>query len=75
MAELDDLIRRVLSLGVDERARLAERLIESLDELSEAEAAEVWATEAERRLHAYRAGEVQAIPAEQVMNDAEDMLR
>ncbi|MFH1177199.1 MAG: addiction module protein, partial [Acidobacteriota bacterium] len=58
-----------------ERARLAERLIESLDELSEDEAAEVWASEAERRLHAYRAGEVQAIAAEQVLREAEDLLR
>lgn len=75
MAEVDDLTRRVLSLGVKERARLAERLIESLDELSEDEAAEVWASEAERRLRAYHAGEIQAIAAEQVLKEAEDLLR
>ena len=75
MAELDDLTRQALGLGVHERARLAERLIESLDQLSEAEAEEVWATEAERRLRAYRSGELHAIPADQVMNDAENLLR
>ena len=75
MAELDEFTRQALGLGVHERARLAERLIESLDELSEEEAAEVWATEADRRLRAYRSGEVQGVPAEQVMRDAENLLR
>jgi hypothetical protein len=38
--------KELLGLGVDTRARLATRLLSSLDELSEAENEQLWAQEA-----------------------------
>jgi putative addiction module component (TIGR02574 family) len=57
-----------LSLPRSERARLAERLIASLDEDSEVEQA--WAAEIRRRLDSIDRGEVEMIPAEQVLAEA-----
>ena len=53
-----------LKLPRDERARLAEVLIASLDELDEVEAA--WADEAERRYEELRSGKVKGVPADEV---------
>ena len=48
--KLAELENEVLKLDPPSRARLAERLLRSLDdELSEAEVAELWLVEAERR--------------------------
>ena len=65
---LYELEAAVLSLPKDERARLAERLIASLDEDPEIEAA--WAAEIRRRLDAIDRGEVDMIPAEDVLAEA-----
>ena len=54
-----------LRLPVHERARLAEELIDSLDEDSEIEAA--WAEEIERRMSEVRDGTVEFVDADQVM--------
>ena len=51
------------------RARLAEVLLRSLDELSEMEIEALWLAEAERRERAWDAGEVKGIPAEEVMRE------
>jgi putative addiction module component (TIGR02574 family) len=61
-----------LSLPRSERARLAERLIASLDEDSEVEQA--WAAEIRRRLDSIDRGEVEMIPAEQVLAEARRRL-
>lgn len=58
----------VLSLPLAERARLAERLLASLDEPTEIE--EAWAAEVKQRLEALDRGEIELIPAEQVMEEA-----
>ena len=75
MADLDEVLKSALSLTIEERATLAERLLLSLDELSEDEAARLWAGEAERRLHEYRAGRAAAAPAEEVFKKAHKLLR
>ena len=62
-----------LQLPRAERARLAERLIASLDEDSEIERA--WAEEIERRVAELRSGKVKPIPGEQVFDELEDLLR
>ena len=41
--------KEALELGAPDRARLASALLQSLDELSGEETAELWAKEAERR--------------------------
>lgn len=62
-----------LQLSRAERARLAERLIASLDEDSEIERA--WAEEIERRVAELRSGKVKPIPGDQVFDELEDLLR
>jgi putative addiction module component (TIGR02574 family) len=63
----------VLKLPSHERARLAELLISSLDE--EDEIAAAWADEAERRYQELRSGEIEAIPAEEVLARVRSNLR
>ncbi len=47
--DVETLEAEVLKLDTQSRARLAQRLLASLDELSEEEAAQIWAAEAQRR--------------------------
>jgi hypothetical protein len=51
------------------RARLAERLLGSLDDLTEAEIEELWLDEAERQEREWDAGKVEGIPADQVLRE------
>lgn len=67
--KLTELESEVLKLDPPSRARLAEVLLRSLDELSEEEIEASWLDEAERRERAWGAGEVEGIPAEQVMRE------
>jgi len=75
MAGLEEVLRKALALDIQDRARLAERLLASLDELSEDEAERLWAEEAERRLKEYRAGRAKAVSAEEVHRRAQRLLR
>jgi putative addiction module component (TIGR02574 family) len=73
-----DLETAVLELPPRERARLAHRLIESLDNEAAESSTEVeraWATEIERRVTAYRAGEIETIPASDVFEEARSLLK
>jgi len=60
MENLDELTRQVLDLPLDQRSELAEKLLESLDELAPEELEQVWAAEAERRYEAFKDGKVEA---------------
>jgi len=62
---IEQLETALLKLPLDERARLAERLILSLEE-DESESEQAWYDEAERRLRELQAGTVREIPAEEV---------
>ncbi len=64
-----------LSLPPDERAALAEKLLLSLDEPSDAELERSWLSEAARRARELDRGEVKAIPAEEVQRKARSLLR
>ena len=64
-----------LSLPPDERAALAEKLLLSLDEPTEAELERTWLSEAAHRARELDRGEVQAIPAEDVRRKARSLLR
>ena len=66
MESLDDLTRQVLDLPLDQRAALAEKLLESLDELTPHELEQIWAAEAERRYAAHAAGELESYPGPEV---------
>jgi putative addiction module component (TIGR02574 family) len=67
---LDRLEAEVLELPASERARLAQRLLESLDDEEPddpAEVAQAWEAEIARRLAELDAGATVLIPAEQVL--------
>ena len=65
-----DLVRRGKALPPEERERLVDQLLESLNEPAAAELDAAWDTVIERRLAAYDRGEVQAIDAEEVFAKA-----
>ena len=67
-----ELEAQVLRLARHERARLAQKLIASLDEDDEIEQA--WTEEAERRFDELQAGSVEALPADQVFAEARSKL-
>jgi putative addiction module component (TIGR02574 family) len=75
MLGLEALEEEALQLPPSERARLAQRLLLSLDSLSAGEVEEAWLTEAERRAGELDRGEVQPIPAEEVRRKAQALLR
>jgi putative addiction module component (TIGR02574 family) len=66
---------QALRLPPKERARLAQRLISSLDPECDRDAEQAWLEEAERRLDELEAGKVAGIPAEQVLEKAHSTLR
>jgi putative addiction module component (TIGR02574 family) len=72
---LSDLEQQARSLSADDRARLAEVLLESLQgsHLSDVEAA--WNREIEERVAAYDRGELQSFPAEEVFAEAKRITR
>lgn len=68
--KLDEIAKSMLQLDLEDRAELAARLLLSLDEPEASEVERLWVEEAIRRLDAYRRGEIQAIPAEEVFRRA-----
>lgn len=62
----EELEAEVLNLGLEGRARLAEKLLLSLEAPSDEENLQLWVTEAERRLKELREGRVKEIPADEV---------
>ena len=75
MSDPAEVFKNALKLEVHDRAALAQRLLASLEELSEEEAERLWAEEAQRRLEEYRAGRARAVPAEEVVKKAEKLFR
>lgn len=64
-----DIVEQALRLKAEDRVRIVETLLESLDR-PDPEIDHIWADEAERRLAAYRRGDTQGIPAEEIFPDA-----
>ena len=67
---LDDLEAAALTLDPKGRARLASRLLQSLEDLSPEENARIWAEEAQRRARALESGTLSDRPADEVFRDA-----
>ena len=67
--KIEELEAAALMLDPKGRARLAERLLESLDSLSPAENAQIWAEEAERRAAAVESGTLSSRPADEVFRE------
>lgn len=67
---LKELEKKAKSLTADERAQLAEFLLESIQEPPVAEIEAAWDREIEERAAAYDRGELQTISAEDVFAEA-----
>jgi putative addiction module component (TIGR02574 family) len=74
-ASLSELEKQAQSLSADDRARLVEVLLQSLQgtRLSDVEAA--WKREIEGRVAAYNRGDLKAFPAEDVFGEAKRIGR
>lgn len=70
-----ELESKALKLSRNARARLAQRLISSLDQETDADAEKLWLKEAERRLGELKSGKVTGISAEKVIKKARSSLR
>jgi hypothetical protein len=72
--EIDELEAEALRLDPKSRARLAGRLLESLDDLSPDEKTRIWAEEAQRRAAALDSGLLPARSADKVFDDSRARL-
>ncbi len=73
--KLEQIENEALRLSEEERAALAQKLLLSLESLSEREIADDWLMEAQRRARELDDGTVQAVPAEEVRRKAQALLR
>ena len=70
----DDIESAALKLEPKARARLAARLLESLESLSPEENERLWVEEAQRRAEAMESGTLASRPAEEVFREARSRL-
>lgn len=66
---------QALKLPLRDRARLAERLIASLDAQDNSENERLWVEEAERRFREYKKGNITSRPAQDVLRDARAAIK
>ena len=68
--DIDQIEAEIMWLNLNQRARLAKKLLLSLDAPTDEENLKLWVLEAERRLRDLREGKAKEIPAEEVLNRA-----
>ncbi len=68
--QVSELVKRGRALAPEDRERLVDQLLESLNEPAAAELNAAWETEVERRLAEYDRGMVQAADAAEVFAKA-----
>lgn len=69
-ALLDELSKMARTLALEERAQLAQELMESIDQESDPEVAQAWEKEIASRIARYERGEAKLIPASEVFEAA-----
>jgi len=67
--------KKVLELNAKSRAKLANKLLSSLEDLSESEIEKLWAEESLRRNEEINRGKVKLRPAEEVFNAARKLFK
>lgn len=76
---MSDLLKKIerdtLSLSQQERAYLADRLLSSLDGDTLNDIDVAWIAEAERRYQEYKDGKRKGIPANEVFDEADRILK
>ncbi len=65
-----ELVERGRALAPEERARLVDLLVATLEDGATSDVADAWDREVERRIAAYKAGEVEAYDLEEVLAEA-----
>lgn len=73
MMSTEEFIDEAVSLPVEIRLRLVERLLESLNP-TRADVDELWVQEAERRVGGIEKGEVATVPGDEVFTKIRDRL-
>lgn len=63
---VEELYEQASQLPTEDRAELAGRLLESIEDAPDEGVEEAWAEEIERRMAAYRAGTMKTIPWSEV---------
>ena len=74
-ALLDELEQQSRLLTPQEKAALARILIEGLDPSTDSGVEQLWIAESQRRYQAYRRGEIEAHPGDEVMIRARNRLK
>ena len=72
---LDELSKKAQTLTVDERAQLAQQLLESVERDSDPEVQAAWESEIASRIARYERGEATLIPAEDVFAAARRLTK
>jgi putative addiction module component (TIGR02574 family) len=75
--EVSELLKRALSLPIDERAALANTLLDSLDAADESAAGsieEAWDREVARRIEDLKTGKAVTVPWEQLHRELRAMV-
>ncbi|MDA0263449.1 MAG: addiction module protein [Chloroflexi bacterium] len=73
--DIQTVEHEALQLPPEDRAKLAQKLLLSLDALSAEELEQAWLTEADRRARELERGDVQPISADEVRRKARELLR
>jgi putative addiction module component (TIGR02574 family) len=68
------LEKEALELPARSRVRLAEKIIESIDDYTDPQVESAWGQEIERRVEEIKSGAEKGIPARQVMKEARRAL-
>ena len=71
----EELAEEAMSLSSESRARLADRLVESLDVDQLGPIDNLWVTEATRRRDEVRSGSIETIDGEQALRKVRDSVR
>ncbi len=75
MSTLTDVTKKALSLEVDDRVVLAQRVWDSIEHFASPDVEKTWMEEADRRWKDIEEGKVQCQPADEVMRRAREALR
>jgi putative addiction module component (TIGR02574 family) len=65
--QFEEILQQALALPEEERARLVDHLLHSLNALTQNEIDQAWTEEIERRVREIEEGKVELIPGEEVM--------
>lgn len=71
---VEQLVEQAMSLSSESRARLADLLVESLEDADLGPIEQLWLDEAKRRRDDVRAGRVKTIPGEKALQKVRDVL-